>query len=84
MLGSRRRQHARGRADEELILQHPTQPVQRVAHGRLAQAQLLAGLADTALAENGLEYDEEIEIEGAQLHGAALSRAGRLYSYHEF
>jgi hypothetical protein len=53
-----RRHHAVGRADEELGFQHIAQPVERVAHRWLAEADFLPCPRDVALLNHRVEGDE--------------------------
>src|SRR5712692_8710347 len=75
-----RRHHALRRPYEELILQHPPQPVQSMAHRRLAQAQPLPRLGDAALTQDRFEDDKKIEVKGRQLH--AIFRSCRRGDIH--
>jgi hypothetical protein len=39
-----------------------------VADGGLGEVQLMAGAGDVSFAINGFQYDEEVEIDLAQMH----------------
>jgi hypothetical protein len=55
-------------AYEQLVLERVTQAGERVADGRLAQADRLAGAGGAALAHQRIEDAQEIEIEGCKIH----------------
>ena len=59
----RRRYHVWSLADEERILQEIAQSFQRVTDRGLGQVQLLAGASDVALAIDGLEHHEEVQVD---------------------
>jgi hypothetical protein len=65
--GARSRPDAVGRADEELVLEEPAQPAERVAHRRLADADALRGASDAALGQERVEGDQQVEVEPAQI-----------------
>jgi hypothetical protein len=65
--GARGRPDAVGRADEQLVLEEPAQAAERVAHRRLADADALRGPGDAALGQEGVEGDQEVEVEPAQI-----------------
>ncbi len=67
--GARRRSHAMGIAPEELIAQGIAQAVERMADGRLAQAQPGSGPGDTLLFQEGVEHPEQIEVDRPDMHG---------------
>jgi hypothetical protein len=62
LLGARRRQHAFGGADEQVVLEHVAQPGQSVTHRGLAQAQALAGARHISFLHHRVERDEQVEV----------------------
>ena len=48
---------------EQRLAEELTQASQRVAHGRLRQVQLAAGRRDPALAVDGIEDDEQVQVD---------------------
>lgn len=60
--------HVRAPAYEQGILQEIAQSLQGVADGGLGEVQLMAGAGDIAFAIDGFQYDEEVEINLAQMH----------------
>jgi hypothetical protein len=58
----------RAAANEQGILQEITQALQGVADGGLGEVQLMAGAGNVSLAVNRFQYDEEVEIDLAQMH----------------
>jgi len=60
--------HVRAAANEQRIFQEIAQALQGVADGGLGEVQLVAGPGDVSLAVNGFQYDEEVEIDLAQMH----------------
>ncbi len=57
------RHHVRPLADEERVLQEIAQSLQRMADRRLGEVQLLARASDVALAIDGFQHDEQIQID---------------------
>jgi len=51
-----------------------TQPIERAAHRRLAQTDAISRPSDMALGQQGLERDEEIEIDGTKIHNPTIIR----------
>lgn len=68
--GPRRRHHLVQLADEELVAQRMAQPVERRAHRRLAQADPVARPSGAAFAHQGIEYPQQVEVEGGEIHGS--------------
>ncbi len=68
LLGPRRRHHALRGPDKELVLQHVAQPVERMTHRRLAEADFLPGPGDVTLLHHRIEDDQQVEIEGTPIH----------------
>ena len=60
--------HAFGAANEQVILQHVTQPSQSVAHRRLTQTKAAAGPRDASFLHDGVEDDEQVQVECTQFH----------------
>src|SRR5882724_4113025 len=54
--------------DKKRVLQQFTQTFKRVAHGRLGKLELAACAGEVALAVNGLENNEQVKIDLAQMH----------------
>ncbi len=59
------RHHAARRSDEELVLEHLAEHVQRPADGRLGHADVLGGARDAALAHQCLEDQQQSDVDGA-------------------
>ena len=86
LLCPRRRNHALGAANEQLVLQHMTQPGQSVTHCRLAEAEAPTGPCDVSFLHDGVE-DDELDRVRAGLKSSLImaeestsSRAGSLAS----
>src|SRR6185312_11894891 len=58
-LGPRGGHERRALADEQRVVEEPAQPAERVAHARLAEPDALRRARDAALAEQGVERDEQ-------------------------
>ena len=58
-------------ADEERIAEEVAQSAERVRDGRLRQVELLGGRRDAALGADGVEHDEQVQIDLVELHHAA-------------
>ena len=69
-LGARGGHERRALADEQRIVEEPAQPAERVAHARLAEPDALRRPRDAALAEQGVERDEQVEVEAAEVHSS--------------
>jgi hypothetical protein len=61
--GALRRRHALGRTHQQRVVEQRTQAAQAVAHCRLRQVQLLCRLGDTALAQQCVQVDQQVEID---------------------
>src|SRR5689334_1029032 len=78
LLTARRRDHAMRAAANQLVIECLAQAAQRMAHRRLADSNLLRGLADAARGDDRLKDDEEIEIDTSEIHGPdSALHAGR-------
>jgi len=69
LFGKRRGLHAAGGAQEQGVVELPAQARQGIAHGGLAQAQVLGHLGDLALGQQLVEDHQQIEIDVLELHG---------------
>ncbi len=67
--GALRGRHTLTGADEQRIIKQRSQAAQAVAHGRLADAQSLGGTGDVPLAQQGVEMDQQVEVDLVQVHG---------------
>ena len=67
-LGPRRQLHPRAGANQQRIAEHLAQPLQRVAGGRLGQADPHRRPADIGFPQQGIERHQQIEIERSQIH----------------
>jgi hypothetical protein len=63
VLGQRSRHHATRRADEEWIAEQSTQPIERVADGRLGQPDPLGGARGMTFCNQGIEHHQQIQID---------------------
>ena len=59
----RRRHHVRPLPDEQRILQKIAQSLQRMADRGLGEVQLLAGASDVALAIDGFQHHEQVQVD---------------------
>ena len=59
----RRRHHVRPLADEQRVLQKIAQSLQRMADRGLGEVQLLAGASDVALAIDGFQHHEQVQVD---------------------
>ena len=62
-LRARRQFHPRADAHQQRIVEHVAQPLQRMARGRLRQPDPHRGAADIGLQQQGVEGDQQVEIE---------------------
>jgi hypothetical protein len=62
------RLHAGGRAHQQLVLEHGAKPGQRVACRRLTQSQANRGARDMSLGEEGIQRDQQVQVDGTQIH----------------
>lgn len=65
---SRRGEHSALRAREEPVAENLAEPAESVAHGRLAQPDAAGGATDAALFEERFEGQEEVQIDGGNIH----------------
>jgi acyl-CoA dehydrogenase len=65
--------HVRALADEERVLQQIAQPLQGMADGWLSEVELLAGASDVALAVDGFEDYEQVQVDLAQMHAVYIT-----------
>lgn len=63
-----RRLHAAAHAHQQRVAEQLAQAVERVAHRRLAEGQALGGTGDIALAQQGVEHTQQVEIERGDIH----------------
>ena len=68
LLRPRCRHHSFRGADEQLILHQIPQAVQGMAQGWLAHAEPFPRPRHAAVLHDGLEHDEQVEIEGSPIH----------------
>ena len=71
--GEGRGHHVRTLADEERVLEQITEPFQGMADGWLSEVELLAGASDVALAVDGFQDYEEVQVDLAQMHAAYIT-----------
>jgi len=67
-LGARRQLHPAADPDQEGIAEQRAQPREGVAGGRLRQPDAPACLADAGLRQQGIERDQQVEIERGEIH----------------
>ena len=60
--------HPARRPHQEFVLEHRTQPVERVAHRRLTEADAVGRLGDMTLGQQCVQRDEQIEVDGSEVH----------------
>ena len=65
-LGARRQFHAGADPHQQRIAEHVAQPLQRVARGRLRQADPHRGAADIGFQQQRVQRDQKVEIERAK------------------
>jgi hypothetical protein len=61
--------HSCSRPHEQLVLEDVAQPCQRVAHGRLAQADAVRGAGHMQLLHERIQCNEQVEIDRSKVHG---------------
>lgn len=66
-LGSRGGLHAASGTDEQRVVEQRAQARQRGADGRLAEEQFLCGAGHAAFVHQGLEHDQQVQIDAAQV-----------------
>jgi hypothetical protein len=76
VLGLGRGRHALRRADEQIILKRLAKPGERVAERRLGHVQARGRLGHAAVLHHGVEHDEQIEIQRAQIHATSVLEGG--------
>ena len=59
--------HALRASGQELVAEQRAQAAEVVAHGRLAKADPGGGTRDTALGEQCVESDEQVQVDAAQI-----------------
>src|SRR5271169_711020 len=59
----RRRYHVRSLADEQRVLQEIAQSLQRMADRGLGEVQLLACASEVALAIDGFQHHEQVQVD---------------------
>ena len=69
LLGTGRRHHVVAAPNEELIIEGVAQAYQGRAYGRLAEPDTRPGPGDAALAHQGIEDANEVEVERIDVHG---------------
>ncbi len=67
--GTLRRRHTLTGANQERIIKQFSQAAQAVAHGWLADTQSLGGAGNVPLAQQGVEMDQQVEVDLVQVHG---------------
>ena len=70
------RLHAVDTADEQVVLGQMTQTAQRCADRRLTQADAVAGARHIALKHQRIEHQQQVEVDGGQLHSLYPVRTG--------
>ncbi|CAB5285237.1 hypothetical protein IST455A_05105 [Burkholderia multivorans] len=73
-LGARRRFDTGAGAHEQRVAEHQPQPAERMAHGRLRDAELQRRAADVPLRVDGAKRLQQIQIE--VLHAQSVARVG--------
>jgi hypothetical protein len=63
---ARGRLHPAVDPDEQRIVEQIAQPAQRLAQGRLAQADAGTGTGYVAFGDQGVESDKQVEVDGVQ------------------
>src|SRR5712691_966958 len=87
LLGPRRGNHALGAADEQLVLQHMTQPGQSMTHRWLTKTEAVAGARHASFLHDGVENDEQIQVDRTPFHaGCAQGKtsAANKFSMHMY
>ena len=69
----RRGHHAARSAQEQFVAQQPAQPPQGIAHARLGDAQVLRRQRYPAVPVQGVEDDQQIQIQVLEIHVCALA-----------
>src|SRR5229473_719536 len=68
LLGPWRRNHALGAANEQVVLQHATQPSQGMTHRWLAETDEVAGACYASFLHDGVENDEQVQVNCTQFY----------------
>ena len=71
--GAWRRLHAARRPHQQFVLEHRAQPVERVAHRRLTEADAVRRLGDVTLGQQCVQRDEQIEVDGSKVHSSFIT-----------
>ena len=61
------RLHAPVAPHEQRVVEQAAQPVERLAHGGLAEPVARGGAGNVALRHEGVEYDQEVEVDRSQI-----------------
>ena len=64
----RRWLHAPADAHQQRVVEQHAQATQRIAYRRLAQRQVFGGARDVLLAQQGVQYAQQVEVEVAEIH----------------
>jgi hypothetical protein len=67
-LRPRRQFHAGAGTDQQGVAQHLAQPLQRVARGRLRQADPHGGAADIGFQQQRVKRNQQVQVERTQIH----------------
>ena len=63
------RDHAAAPPDQQRITEQRAQLPERIADGRLRQPEARAGAAHAALGEEGVQDRQQVQVDGADIHG---------------
>ena len=67
-LAARREFHVAADADQQRVIEMVAQTMQRGTHGRLRHEYLLGGTGNVLLAQQGVERNQQIQVETVELH----------------
>ena len=65
--GAGREHHAASAANQERVVEELAEATEGVAHRGLSDARALGGLGDAALARQGVEGDQEVEVDAVEV-----------------
>ena len=64
--------HALAGAHQQGVVEQLPQAAQAVTHGRLGQVELVGGLGDVALAQQGVQVDQQVEVDTVDFQVASV------------
>ena len=75
--GKWRRRHRPPGPHQDRVVQQPTEPQERGAHGRLADVHPVRGSRDAAFGHQCIECDQQVDVDVREVHEAIVDRPGR-------